>query len=93
MNEVQLTATSAFGLEAIVAREIKQLGYENVKVENGRVDFAGDLAAIARCNLWLRSADRLLIRMGEFPATNFDELFEQTRALPWTHLLTPACLA
>ncbi|MGI6453707.1 MAG: THUMP domain-containing class I SAM-dependent RNA methyltransferase [Syntrophomonadaceae bacterium] len=87
MNEVQLTATSAFGLEAIVAREIKQLGYENVKVENGRVDFAGDLAAIARCNLWLRSADRLLIRMGEFPATNFDELFEQTRALPWSHWL------
>jgi putative N6-adenine-specific DNA methylase len=83
MGKITLVATAPMGLEAIVAREVKNLGYEDVKVENGRVEFQGDELAIARCNLWLRSADRVLIKMGEFKATTFEELFEGTKALPW----------
>jgi putative N6-adenine-specific DNA methylase len=90
MSKIQLIATAAFGLESVVARELKELGYEDQSVENGRVTFAGDLSAICRTNLWLRSADRVLVKMGSFPATTFDELFEQTKALPWGDWLTEA---
>lgn len=83
-QEIELIATSSFGLEAIVAREVKRLGYDNFKVENGRVIIRADLAAIPRLNLWLRCADRLLVKVGEFPARSFEELFQNTRALPWT---------
>jgi putative N6-adenine-specific DNA methylase len=83
MQKINLIATAAFGLESIVANELKKLGYENLAVENGRVDFTADLSAIARCNLWLRSSDRVLLKVGEFKAQSFDELFEQTKALHW----------
>lgn len=79
----RLVATSAFGLESVVARELYRLGYHDTQTENGRVAFDGDAAAIARCNMWLRSADRLLIEVGRFHAETFDELFEGVRALPW----------
>lgn len=82
-GQFELIATAPMGLEAIVARELKDLGYEDVKVENGRVTFHGDLIDICRCNLWLRTTDRILIKMGEFPALTFDELFEGTKSLPW----------
>ena len=68
MGQYDLIATATFGLESIVAREVKKLGYEDVTTENARVVFRGDEEAICRCNLWLRSADRVFIRMGEFPA-------------------------
>lgn len=84
MDKVELIATAAMGLEAVVAREVKDLGYTEVKVDNGKVTFTADVSAIPRANLWLRSADRLLIKMGEFTATTFEELFEKTKALPWT---------
>lgn len=87
MKQVDLIATAAFGLESVVANELKKLGYENLKIENGRVDFTADEGAIARCNLWLRSADRVLIKAGEFEARTFDELFEKTKALPWADWL------
>ena len=87
MHKVDLIATAAFGLESIVANELKKLGYENLKVENGRVSFTADLDAIARCNLWLRCADRLQLKVGEFEARSFEELFEQTKALPWSDWL------
>jgi putative N6-adenine-specific DNA methylase len=87
MHKLELIATSAFGLEAIVANELRILGYENLKVENGRVSFRAEADAIARCNLWLRSADRILLKMGEFEALTFDDLFEQTKKLPWTDWL------
>lgn len=87
MNKIELIATTAFGLESIVANELKQLGYEQLKVENGKITFPADYEAVARCNLWLRSADRLLLKIGQFEANSFDELFEQTRALPWTDWL------
>lgn len=83
MAKLQLIATAPMGLEAVVAREVKDLGYEDVMVENGRVTFTGDELAICRANLWLRTSDRILIKMGEFQARTFDELFEGTKALPW----------
>ncbi|HHT64467.1 MAG: THUMP domain-containing class I SAM-dependent RNA methyltransferase [Caldicoprobacterales bacterium] len=87
MGVYDLIATATFGLESIVAREVRRLGYENVTTENARVIFQGDEEAICRCNLWLRSADRVFIRMGEFPAHSFEELFERTKALPWGDIL------
>ncbi|KIL39774.1 N-6 DNA methylase [Gordoniibacillus kamchatkensis] len=83
MAELELVAACAMGLEAIVARELKELGYAEQTVENGRVVFRGDELAVARTNLWLRTADRILVRMGQFTATTFDELFEGVKALGW----------
>jgi putative N6-adenine-specific DNA methylase len=87
MARLELIATTAFGLESVVAREIKQLGYEEVTVENGRVSFFGDEQAICRANLWLRSSDRILIKMGSFKATTFEELFQLTKGLAWPEFL------
>lgn len=83
MAKLELIATSAFGLEALVAQELKQLGYNNLKVENGKVTFIANESAICRTNLWLRTAERVLLKMGEFKATTFEELFQQTKALDW----------
>jgi putative N6-adenine-specific DNA methylase len=83
MSRIELIATAPMGLEAVVAREIKQLGYDEITVENGRVTFVGDELAIARANLWLRTADRVLVKIGEFRAVTFEELFTQTQSLPW----------
>lgn len=83
MAKIELIATVTFGLESVVAYEVKKLGYEDITVENGRVNFTADESAICRTNLWLRSADRVLVKMGEFMATSFEELFQQTKALPW----------
>jgi putative N6-adenine-specific DNA methylase len=87
MPRFDLIATTTFGLEAVVAREVQQLGYTVLRTVDGRVYFQGDERDIARCNLWLRSADRLLIRVGEFPAPDFDALFDRTMDLPWADLL------
>ncbi|UOQ85841.1 THUMP domain-containing class I SAM-dependent RNA methyltransferase [Gracilibacillus salinarum] len=86
-NSITLIATAAMGLEAIVAKEVRQLGYEDVTVENGKVIFQADHQAIARCNLWLRTADRVKLLIGEFKAMTYDELFEQTKALPWENYI------
>jgi putative N6-adenine-specific DNA methylase len=83
MARVELIATAPFGLEAVVAREVKDLGYTEITTQDGRVTFVGDEQAICRANLWLRTADRVLVKLGEFPATTFDELFEGTKSLPW----------
>lgn len=83
MTKLNLIATAPMGLEAIVARELKELGYTDTKTENGRVNFQGDLIDIARTNLWLRSAGRVLVNMGRFKATTFEELFEGVKALDW----------
>jgi 23S rRNA (guanine2445-N2)-methyltransferase / 23S rRNA (guanine2069-N7)-methyltransferase len=82
-TSLTLIATTAFGLEAVVVRELEALGYTETAVTAGRVRFAGDLRALVRANLWLRSADRVLLCMGTFPAADFDALFDSTRALPW----------
>src|SRR5690625_3141952 len=74
------------GLESIVAREVQSLGYKTT-VDNGKVAFNAPISAIPRCNLWLRSADRVKLLIGEFKATSFDDLFEQTKALPWERFI------
>lgn len=78
----KIVATCPMGIEAIVAKEVRNLGFDCI-VENGRVIYEGDERAIAKSNLWLRCADRIKLLIGEFPATTFDELFEGTKALPW----------
>lgn len=83
MAAIELIATATFGLEAVVAHELKQLGYTDLKVENGGVTFTADETDICRTNLWLRSADRVLVKLGSFEALSFEELFEKTKALPW----------
>lgn len=87
MKRIDLIATAAFGLESEVAYELRKLGYEDQQVEGGRVTFRGDVRAIAHANTWLRTADRVQLRMGEFPARTFDELYDQVRALPWPDVL------
>lgn len=83
MNRVELIAPCHFGLESVLKREIVDLGYEISKVEDGRVTFIGDAEAICRANIFLRTAERILLKTGEFKATTFDELFEKTKQLPW----------
>jgi len=88
MTAITLIATTAFGLESVVKREVQALGFDNLRVKEGRVEFDAELADIPRVNLWLRSADRVLVKMGEFEAHTFDELFEGVRALPWEDWIT-----
>lgn len=83
MRTYELVAPCHFGLEAVTRREIYDLGYEITRVEDGRVTFAGDDEAICRANIFLRSAERVLLQVGRFRATTYDELFEGIRALPW----------
>ena len=86
MTTYNLIATCAAGVEALVGDELRELGYE-VQVENGRVRFQGTARDIAKTNLWLRVADRVKIVIGEFEAKTFDDLFEQTKALPWDQFI------
>lgn len=83
MERMELIAPCHFGLEAILKREIFDLGYEIASVEDGRVSFYGDAEAICRANIFLRTAERVLLKVGTFKAETFDELFECTKELPW----------
>ncbi len=87
MQTYELVAPCHFGLEAVLKREIYDLGYEITRVEDGRVTFTGDAEAICRANLFLRTAERVLIQVGRFMAATFDELFEGIKALPWEEYL------
>ncbi|WP_367341603.1 class I SAM-dependent RNA methyltransferase [Limosilactobacillus sp.] len=86
MQKYDLIATAASGIEALVGKELRNLGYQT-QVENGRVRFQGTMKDIIKTNLWLRTADRIKIVIGEFNATTFDELFDQTYRLPWADYL------
>ncbi len=86
MTSYKLLATAAMGLEAIVANEVKELGYETT-TDNGKVFFEGTARDIAKANLWLRTADRVKVIAAEFTATTFDDLFEQTKAIEWEKFL------
>lgn len=88
MTNIELIATSTFGLESVVRREVEHLGYKDIKVENGKVTFSCDESAIPKANLWLRTADRVLLKMGEFKALSFEELFQKTKSLPWEEWIT-----
>ncbi|MEG2452164.1 MAG: class I SAM-dependent RNA methyltransferase [Clostridium sp.] len=87
MERFELIAPCHFGLESVLKKEIIDLGYEIIEVENGRVTFEGDAEAICRANVFLRTAERVLLKVGSFKAVTFDELFEATKALPWEHYL------
>lgn len=87
MNTIELVAPCHFGLEAVLKREIYDLGYDITRVEDGRVTFEGDAEAICRSNVFLRSAERVLIKVGEFRATTFDELFEGMKKLEWENYI------
>jgi putative N6-adenine-specific DNA methylase len=83
LAKLQLIAATAMGLEALAARELRQLGYTDMMVENGKITFAAEEKDICRTNLWLRTADRILVKMAEFPARTFEELFQGVKAVPW----------
>lgn len=87
MQELEYIAPCHFGLEAVLKREITDLGYEIVSVEDGRITFKGDQAALARANIFIRTAERIMIKVGSFRADTFDELFEGTKALSWEQYL------
>lgn len=86
-NKYELFAPCHFGLEAVLKREIIDLGYEVTEVVDGRVSFEGDEEAIARCNVFLRTTERVMLKVGSFKAVTFDELFEKTKALPWENFI------
>lgn len=88
MEKIKLIAPCHFGLEAVLKREIQNLGYEIDCVEDGRVTFITDLAGIARANIFLRTADRILLQVGRFHAETFEDLFEGIKAIPWENYLT-----
>lgn len=85
-DKFQLVATAAAGLEAVVGREIRDLGID-CQVDNGKVRFEGDVSTIIQTNLWLRAADRIKIVVGQFPAKTFEELFQGVFALDWENYL------
>ena len=89
MADMELIATSTMGLESVVAGELENLGYQPEIVQTGRILFRGDCRAICRANLWLRTAGRVLVRLGEFEAVDFGRLFDKTYALPWQEWIPP----
>ena len=87
MGQFELIAPCHFGMEAVLKREILNLGYEIRKVEDGKITFAGDSDAICRSNIFLRTTERILWKVGSFHASTFDELFEGTKSLPWERFI------
>jgi putative N6-adenine-specific DNA methylase len=86
-DKMTLVATATFGLEAMVSRELKWLGYTDQHTDNGRIYFTGDAEAICKTNMWLRCANRIYLQVGKFKAETFEELFQNTEALPWEEYL------
>ena len=87
MERLELIAPCHFGLEAVLKREIQDLGYEITRVEDGKVTFAADARGIADANMFLRTTERILLKVAEVKAVTFDELFEKTKALPWENYI------
>ena len=87
MRKFELIAPCHFGLEAVLKKEIIDLGYDVTLVEDGRITFFGDEEAVSRANVFLRSAERILIKVGSFHAETFEELFQETRSLPWEEFI------
>ena len=83
MKTYELVVPCHFGMEAVTKREIYDLGYEITRVEDGRITFEGDAEAICRANIFLRTAERVLIQVGRFKATTFEELFQGIKSIPW----------
>lgn len=83
----ELIATTTFGLEAVARREIQALGYEVLRTEDGKVTYMADERGIAKSNIWLRTPDRILLKMAEFKAEEFEDLFQQVKGIPWEELI------
>ena len=83
----ELIATATFGLEAVVKRELQNLDFKILKSEDGKITYNGDEQGIVRSNLWLRTADRVLIKLAEFKALEFEELFQGINAIPWERFI------
>ncbi len=92
MSNYKLIATATFGLESVVAKELKELGFKDLKIFNGGVEFSGSEKDICKCNLWLRAADRVFIKLAEFNATSFEALFQNVKKIKWnSYLSKDAC--
>lgn len=89
MNRYEFIAPCHFGLESVLKKEITDLGYEIVQVEDGKVTFAGDETVFCRANIFLRTTERILLKVGKFKAETFDELFENTKEIPWENYIPP----
>lgn len=87
MKRYELIAPCHFGLESVLKREITDLGYDVTKVEDGRITFVGDAEAICRANIFLRTAERILLKAGSFRAETYEELFQGTKSIPWEELI------
>ncbi len=87
MDNYEFIAPCHFGLEAVLKREITNLGYEITHVEDGKVTFTGDASAACRANIFLRTTERILLKAGSFKAETFDELFEKTKSIPWEQFI------
>ncbi|MDE7006887.1 MAG: class I SAM-dependent RNA methyltransferase, partial [Lachnospiraceae bacterium] len=87
MKRYELIAPCHFGVEAMLKREIIDLGYDVTLVEDGRVTFIGDEEAICRANIFLRTAERILVKAGSFRAETYEELFQGTKSLPWEEFI------
>lgn len=90
MNSFEIIIPTLFGMESVTAREVRRLGY-HTESEDGRVSFKGDYLAVCKANMWVRSGERVLIKVGEFNAYSFEELFEKSKALPWADWLPKNC--
>lgn len=89
MSNFEIIIPTLFGMEAFVSREVRRLGYETTSVEDGRVAFMGDYEAICRANMWIRTGERVLVKLGEFNALTFSELFDQVYEIDWARWITP----
>ena len=87
MSNYRMIATAAFGIESVVGDEVKALGFENVMIENNKVEYDSDAYGICLSNLWLRCADRVFIKLAEFKATSFEELFQGVKKIPWENFI------
>jgi putative N6-adenine-specific DNA methylase len=88
MDDYTIIATARFGLELVVKNEVRDLGFKGIEVSNGKVEFNSKLCEIPKANIWLRSADRVYLKMGEFQAQSFEELFERCKGLQWENFIT-----
>ena len=87
MSEFELIVPCHFGMESVLKKEIYDIGYEITDVSDGRVTFLGDEEAVARANIFLRTGERVLLKVGSFHATTYEELFQGTLSLPWEDFL------
>lgn len=85
----EIIIPTLFGMEAFVSREVRRLGYETTSVEDGRVAFIGDYEAICRANMWIRTGERVLVKLGEFEALTFSDLFDRVYEIDWARWITP----